>query len=103
MERAREYDRISEILARTPSPDRNPEGMDSISDFEPLDHGIEARRAQFDKNSYRQPVLTQKPMIPKAYRRAQEDHLTDECKSKLNELRDYSLMTDTAVPSAGVR
>lgn len=61
----------------------------------PLEFGIEARRKQFDKNSYRQPVLTQKSMLPSPYRRDQPDPMTDESRSKLRELQDYSLMTDS--------
>jgi hypothetical protein len=66
-----------------------------------VEFGIEARRKQFDKNSYRQPVLTQKSMLPSPYRRDQSDPMTEESRSKLRELQDYSLMTDSvASPSA---
>jgi hypothetical protein len=57
-----------------------------------VEFGVEARRAQFDKNSYRQPVLTQKAMVPRSYRRGQVDPLTDDCRTRLRELQDYSLM-----------
>jgi hypothetical protein len=67
----------------------------------PVEFGIEARRNQFDKNSYRQPVLTQKSMLPSPYRRDQPDPMTEECRSKLRELQDYSLMTGSITsPSA---
>lgn len=56
--------------------------------------GIEARRNQFTKNSYRQPVLTQKAMVPEFYREGQKDSLTEECRGRLKDLQIYSLMQD---------
>lgn len=56
--------------------------------------GNEARRSQFNKDLYRQPVLTQKALIPKAYRRGQPDILTLDCCQKLKDLQQYSLMED---------
>ena len=60
-------------------------------------HGIEARRSQFDKTAYRQPVLTQEPMLPRKYRRGQPDHLTEECRKRLREMSDYALMSDSEI------
>lgn len=88
MERAREYDRISEILASRRSPGRAMNNNDDGS----VAFGVEARKVQFDKNSYRQPVLTEKPMLPKPYRRGQVDELADDCRARLQEQQDYSLM-----------
>ena len=63
-------------------------------------HGLEARRAQFDKNSYRQPVLTQKAMLPRRYRRGQEDPMTEGCRLQLKKMQvqDYSLMNEDGLP-----
>jgi len=60
-------------------------------------NGDEVRRSQFTKDSYRQPVLTQDAMVPKNYRRGQNDPLTLECRQKLKELQQYSLMEDPTI------
>ena len=97
LERAREYDRVSELYAARAAssrPSRVNEGgkVDSR-------HGLNARRSQFDKTAFRQPVLTQEPMLPRKYRRGQEDHLTEECRQKLREMSDYALMSDSELRS----
>ena len=91
LERAREYDRVSEVLAaRGGSTDKlSDDGSDKGT---PSPYGMDARRKQFDKNSYKQPVLTQKPMLPRRYRRGHNDRLTFECRAKL---QAYALMNDT--------
>lgn len=81
LERAREYDRISELLSSSVT------NQALCGEF-----GVEARRAQFDENSYRQPVLTQKAMAPRAYRRGQIDVMTDDCRTRLLDLQDYALL-----------
>ena len=53
------------------------------------------RRHQFDKNSYRQPVLTQRPLKPKNYRRGQPDAEADRVRTRLRELQDYDLMEES--------
>ena len=88
LERAREYDRVSEMLA-TRVLGTGSNRVDMSREF-----GIEARRNQFTKNSYRQPVLTQKAMVPEFYRKGQKDTLTEECRARLKDLQIYSLMHD---------
>lgn len=94
LERAREYDRVSEVLGtrKVSMRDLNPAGSDDAS----VQFGVEARRAQFDKNSYRQPVLTQDAMVPRSYRQGQVDTLADDCRIRLRELKGYALMQDIA-------
>lgn len=101
LERAREYDRVSEWLARNKGPG-NGETIDTILEAtEPhmssseVEYGIEGRRHQFDKNSYRQPVLTQKPLKPKNYRRGQSDAEAEKVRIRLRELQDYDLMEES--------
>jgi hypothetical protein len=61
-----------------------------------IEFGIEGRRAQFDKDSYRQPVLTQRPLKPKNYRRGQADAEAVKVRKRLSELQGYDLMEDDA-------
>ena len=98
LERAREYDRISEILAQSNGPGH---GDDLTNDGVPVEFGIEGRRTHFNKNEYRQPVLTVKPMMPRPYRWGQPDPLAEEAREKLRSLQDYSLMEETpnSIPS----
>lgn len=92
LERAREYDRVSEWLAK------NRKGSIGSKD-DPLDqvqkatiaHGIEGRRHHFQKDSYRQPVLTRKPMHPRNYRRGQPDAEAEFCTRRLKELQEQNL------------
>jgi hypothetical protein len=91
LERAREYDRISEILAANKVSAR----LDEVDEEgREVEFGMEGRRLQFDKKSYRQPVLTQGPMLPRPYRWGQPDALADECKERIRSLRDYNLMDE---------
>jgi len=105
LERAREYDRVSEWLAanKNSSSRRDVEtSLDTIDTprgLSEVEYGIEGRRAQFDKNSYRQPVLTQRPLKPKNYRRGQADAEAERVRSRLRELQDYDLMDDGGVGS----
>lgn len=96
LERAREYDRVSEILAAN---NVSMHGFDELSDDAPVEFGIEGRRIHFDKNSYRQPVLTEEPMLPRPYRWGQPDPLATECIERLKSLQDYALMTENAPTS----
>ena len=59
LERAREYDRVSDMRAKS----RYTREDDESSS------GNDVRRSQFNKEIYRQPVLTQSSLVPKAYRR----------------------------------
>jgi hypothetical protein len=97
LERAREYDRVGEWLGKKKK--SNGRGLKGSLDEETsvvteAEYGIEARRAQFDTYSYRQPVLAQKPMKPKNYRRGQRDQITDEVRNQLKQLQNYNLMDD---------
>jgi len=67
----------------------------------PVGFGIEGRRIHFNKNEYRQPVLTVKPMMPRPYRWGQPDPLAEEAREKLRSLQDYALMEETpsSIPS----
>ena len=90
LERAREYDRISEILAANKVSARLDEFVDE--EGREVEFGIEGRRVQFDENSYRQPVLTQGPMFPRPYRWGHPDTMADECRERIRSIRDYRLM-----------
>ena len=100
MERAREYDRVSEWLARNKSSTRELKSSsgDGEDDTE-VSYGVEGRRKQFDKDSYRQPVLTEKPLRPKNYRRGERDTVSEDVRTKLHELQDYALMNDKTTSS----
>ena len=89
LERAREYDRVSEWLSRNkkPNTETHSDPLDRNQQHYKAEYGIEGRRLQFQKDSYRQPVLTRKPMIPKNYRRGQPDPEAEFC---INRLRDLS-------------
>ena len=101
LERAREYDRVSEWLAKNKVPGTAANVDTILEDAEPqpsssdVEYGIEGRRHQFDKNSYRQPVLTQRPLKPKNYRRGQPDAEADRVRTRLRELQDYDLMEES--------
>jgi len=94
LERAREYDRVSEWLARNKEVTSSPKG-DALDTGQKAKagYGIEGRRLQFQKDSYRQPVLTRKPRNPKNYRRGQPDPEAALCMSRLRELRDQNHIT----------
>lgn len=109
LERAREYDRVSEWLARNKLPSAKKAGEETLGS--PMDqvglassdveYGIEGRRAQFDKDSYRQPVLTQRPLKPKNYRRGQSDLEAEKVRKRLRELQEgYDLMEDNGAESS---
>ena len=89
LERAREYDRVSEWLAanKNRSVGEKSDGLDP-SQKQKVEHGIEGRRRQFQKDSYRQPVLTRKPMNPRNYRRGQPDPEAEFCTRRLQELNE---------------
>ena len=91
LERAREYDRVSEWLAvnKKRSAGERSDILDS-DQKQSVMHGIEGRRRQFQKDSYRQPVLTRKPMHPRNYRRGQPDPEAEFCTRRLRELREES-------------
>jgi hypothetical protein len=102
LERAREFDRVSEWLATNKKRSDSQSARELESTLDNIDrtdssgvgYGIEGRRAQFDKTSYRQPVLTQKPLKPKNYRRGQPDLEAEQVRRRLQELQDYELMDE---------
>lgn len=76
--------------------------MDQPGQFSPnVEFGIEGRRAHFDKDSYRQPVLTQRPLKPKNYRRGQADVEAEKVRRRLRDLQGYDLMMDDDGPCHG--
>lgn len=89
LERAREYDRVSEWLAANKNL-RSSERNDALATGQQfnVDYGIEGRRLHFQKDSYRQPVLTRMPMNPKNYRRGHPDPEAERCTSRLRELSE---------------
>mmetsp|Transcript_9175 Transcript_9175/g.22503 ORF Transcript_9175/g.22503 Transcript_9175/m.22503 type:complete len:215 (-) Transcript_9175:918-1562(-) len=89
LERAREYDRIGEWLAAN----KNLRSSQKSVALDPsrqikAEYGIAGRRLQFQKDSYRQPVLTRRTMNPKNYRRGKPDPEAELCISRLRYLRD---------------
>lgn len=90
MERAREYDRVSEWLAENKKRGSSQESDASATGLKSrARYGVEGRRQLFEKDSYRQPVLTRKPMHPKNYRRGQPDPEAEIVTSRLRELREH--------------
>mmetsp|Transcript_28604 Transcript_28604/g.77462 ORF Transcript_28604/g.77462 Transcript_28604/m.77462 type:complete len:1097 (+) Transcript_28604:157-3447(+) len=93
LERAREYDRVSEWLAANRSPrsrENDVKGFNFDKGQHPKEehlYGIEGRRLQFQKDSYRQPVLTRRPMIPKNYRRGQPDPEAEICTQRIRDMK----------------
>lgn len=85
LERARECDKLSSIEQERRSSLASPvqsasshgdaSGMNSVAGKKSgsFDHGVEIRRIKFDKNSYRQPVLTEVATEPWTYRRGLPD------------------------------
>lgn len=76
MERAMECDRVADIRA---SVSRN--SPSAVRGW-----GAEESRNRFNKNAYRQPVLTEPSAEPMTYRRGKRDHLTSEAELQLNRL-----------------
>jgi len=76
LERARECDKLSALEQVRKSPIQSKlSGVSGASSLagSVVDHGVEARRNKFDKNSYRQPVLTEAATEPWTYRRGLPD------------------------------
>jgi Calcium-dependent channel, 7TM region, putative phosphate len=98
MERAREYDRISEL------DDEGASGSVSSgllgSPGSPK-NGLESRKVNFDKNSYRQPVLTERVIEPLPYRRGRDDEMTVQTRELLRRIR--GLAEDQAHHQRGSR
>ncbi|CAB9506338.1 CSC1-like protein ERD4 [Seminavis robusta] len=80
MERAREYDRVSEYHDDDETPPRGG-GLGSPR------NGIESRRRNFDSFAYKQPVLTERVIEPLPYRRGKNDEMTLEARELLGRIR----------------
>eukprot|EP00523_Entomoneis_sp_CCMP467_P008539 CAMPEP_0168737984 /NCGR_PEP_ID=MMETSP0724-20121128/10690_1 /TAXON_ID=265536 /ORGANISM="Amphiprora sp., Strain CCMP467" /LENGTH=1061 /DNA_ID=CAMNT_0008785295 /DNA_START=92 /DNA_END=3277 /DNA_ORIENTATION=- len=77
MERARHYDRSLHVSDNGRNQDPLGRGADRTM------QNIETRRRTFDKNSYRQPVLTEVAALPWMYRRGSDDDETVLVRQKL--------------------
>lgn len=96
LERAREYDLKSNARAKKMEEFEEPPPQET-------EYGIESRRRSFDKNSYRQPVLTQLPTKPWMYRRGQEDAETVSVRQQLKRIsRLSSAMSAASAATATV-
>jgi len=96
LERAREYDRVNEKIAKgklRPGLQDLKAPVDDVLNKHAV-NGIDDRRAKFDKDAYQQPVLTQKSMLPRYYRKGVRDTLTEDCRIALKEAQNYTLMSD---------
>lgn len=86
LERAREYDRLTSLRAA----DKAHLPSDS------LDVGLRLRERQFDKNAYRQPVLTELPMEPWTYRRGVDDEETMNVRQRLRHINRFVAMQQSS-------
>ena len=82
LERAREYDRVADAEddPNTPRP-AGGMGLDSPR------NGFDSRRRNFDKNCFRQPVLTERVVEPLPYRRGKDDEMTKQARELLGHIR----------------
>jgi hypothetical protein len=83
LERAREYDRISSVHAAQENGRMGVRGSG-------YDAGVEARRQQFDKASYRQPVLVKAAAEPWMYRRGINDAETMAAREQLRRINRFA-------------
>ena len=77
LERAREYDRMSDLQAAE---------AEGLRETEAEGRGVELRRRIFDRNSYRQPVLTEHAVEPMTYRRGVDDDETIAVRKQLRRI-----------------
>ena len=88
LERAREYDRMSEYDDDQQGGSGSSSGlMGSPSLPGSPRNGLESRKVNFDKNSYRQPVLTERVIEPLPYRRGRDDEMTVQARELLSRIR----------------
>jgi hypothetical protein len=120
MERAREWDRISDLRAAHRKGTRHSSGQ-----------GVAERREQFDTNAYRQPILTLQALEPmvratgcyivtlslifallnltsillsiKPYRANQADAFTEETNARLRGVNRYLYMSDSSNNGEGLQ
>jgi hypothetical protein len=83
MERAMEADRVADLRAAA-----------EAGATEPAGQAVEKRREEFNRNAYRQPVLTVRAMMPLPYRRNVPDEETEEVKRQLASVNRFIFMTD---------
>ena len=83
LERAREYDR--QVSARAARKEGTPQSPNA---------GHALRQRQFDKNNYRQPVLTVLATEPWTYRRGVDDEETLNVRERLRDINRFVTMTD---------
>ena len=81
LERARHYDRS--LLVR-PNNKKNRDPLDPSQDR--TEANLHAREKSFDKNAYKQPVLTEVPALPWMYRRGFDDHETSKVRMQLKQI-----------------
>lgn len=86
LERAREYDRVSSVQAAEAA------GLAEAT----FDYGCESRNESFDKNAYRQPVLTELATEPWYYRRGHEDLETESIRHQLRRVNRYASQVEQA-------
>lgn len=93
LERAREFDRLSSIQQQRRATDSSTNlrpHVENESSRDLLDHGLDARRNNFDRSKYRQPVLTVVPTEPWTYRRGlAEDSETMAVRHQLRLINRY--------------
>ena len=82
LERAREYDRVADA-EDDPNTTRPAGGMGLDSPR----NGFDSRRRNFDKNCFRQPVLTERVVEPLPYRRGKDDEMTKQARELLGHIR----------------
>ena len=80
LERAREYDRVADAEDDPTTPSASG-GLDSPR------NGFDSRRRNFDKNCFRQPVLTDSVVEPLPYRRGKDDEMTVQARELLGHIR----------------
>lgn len=100
MERAREYDRVSELDTEASFYS----GGIGLSSPSGGSTGVEGRQRTFDKNSYRQPVLNKQVVEPMPYRRGKEDEMTRSSRELLKRISQFSSGTNslTASPNSSI-
>lgn len=82
LERAREYDRVADAEDDPTTPSASGGmGLDSPR------NGFDSRRRNFDKNCFRQPVLTDSVVEPLPYRRGKDDEMTVQARELLGHIR----------------
>lgn len=84
MERARHYDRSMNVKGDS----QNLDPLDSHTDR--TVQNIETRQRTFDKNSYRQPVLTEIAALPWMYRRGFDDDETVNVRHQLRRIKELN-------------